>query len=117
MSASFWNIARRLHKPSTPGQFPTTGFETIGCSHLVEEEQWEWYKPEEFYPFRYKHVTLKVGTPRALERELRALRHFGTIHPASLLICQMFSEFYVNTVNGLFSMCCAPASRYLCQGV
>ena len=35
-----------------PRQFPTTGFKVIGSSSLVEEEEWEWYKPEEFYPVR-----------------------------------------------------------------
>jgi serine/threonine-protein kinase SRPK3 len=39
-----------------PRQFPTTGFEVIGSSCLVEEEEWEWYKPEEFYPVRIGEV-------------------------------------------------------------
>jgi hypothetical protein len=57
MSVSLWNTARRLiRKPSTPRQFPTTGFEVIGSSHLVEEEKWEWYKPEEFYPVRVGEI-------------------------------------------------------------
>ncbi len=50
-------IARRLvRNPSTPRQFPTTGFELITSSHLIEEEQWEWYKPEEFYPVRLGEI-------------------------------------------------------------
>jgi hypothetical protein len=27
-----------------------TGFELIGRSRLIEEEEWEWHNPEEFYP-------------------------------------------------------------------
>lgn len=50
-------IARRLvRNPSTPRQFPATGFELITSSHLVEEEQWEWYKPKEFYPVRIGEI-------------------------------------------------------------
>ncbi|KAG9041092.1 hypothetical protein FS842_002727, partial [Serendipita sp. 407] len=30
--------------------FPTTDFEVIANSQLVEEETWEWCKPGEFYP-------------------------------------------------------------------
>lgn len=49
--------ARRLiRKPQAPWQFPTTGFEAIGGSRLVEEEEWEWYKPEEFYPVHIGEV-------------------------------------------------------------
>src|ERR1700733_2434493 len=50
-------MARRIvRNPSTPRQFPTTGFEVITNLHLVEEEQWEWYKPEEFYPVRIGEI-------------------------------------------------------------
>ena len=39
-----------------PRQFPSTDFEVIGSSCLVEEEKWEWYNPEEFYPVRIGEV-------------------------------------------------------------
>lgn len=39
-------------KPSVPRHYPTTGFEVIASSQLVEEETWEWYAPEKFYPVR-----------------------------------------------------------------
>jgi len=39
-----------------PRQFPTTGFEVIGSSCLVEEEKLEWCNPEEFYPVRIGEV-------------------------------------------------------------
>ena len=69
LMSALLRIARGLvRNPSTPRQFPTTGFEVITSSHLVEEEQWEWYKPEEFYPvciggiFRSQYqVVGKVG--------------------------------------------------------
>ena len=44
-------IARRP-KSINAAAVPTTGFEVITSSHLVEEERWEWYTPEEFYPVR-----------------------------------------------------------------
>ncbi|KAJ7228639.1 putative CDK4/6 [Mycena pura] len=135
--SSFLRKARLLvRKASVPRQFPTTGFEIIPSSQLVEEETWEWYKPEEFYPVRigevfksqyqvvgklgygangtawlcrdlveHKHVTLKVGTPEALEGELRALRHFGTIktnHAGSLLVRQMLDDFEIDGKPGVF---------------
>jgi serine/threonine-protein kinase SRPK3 len=59
----------------------------------------------------HKHVTLKIGTPEALEGELRALRHFRTmktIHPGSSLIRQMLDEFEVNSKNGLFQCVVHP---------
>ena len=39
-----------------PRQFPATGFEVIGSLCRVEEEEWEWYNPEEFYPVRIGEV-------------------------------------------------------------
>jgi serine/threonine-protein kinase SRPK3 len=56
MSALLRTARRFVRKPLTPRQFPTTGFEVIGNSRLVEEENWEWYKPEEFYPVRIGEV-------------------------------------------------------------
>ncbi|KAG8801965.1 hypothetical protein FRC16_010722 [Serendipita sp. 398] len=134
---SLLRIARRLvRKPSPPRQFSTTGFAVIASSQLVEEETWEWYKPEEFYPVHigevfksqyqvvgklgygaygtawlcrdlldHKHVMLKIGTPEALEGELRALRHFAMIktnHAGSLLIRQMLDDFVINSKHGIF---------------
>jgi len=51
----------------------------------------------------YKHVTLRTGTPEALEGKLRALRHFRAIkmsYVASLLIWRMLDEFQVESQNG-----------------
>ncbi|KAI0278744.1 kinase-like domain-containing protein [Russula brevipes] len=136
-------IARRLvRNPSTPRQFPATGFELITSSHLIEEEQWECYKPDEFYPVRlgeifksqyqvvgklgygayatawlcqdlhdHKHVTLKIGTPEALEGELRVLRQLRTIktsHSGSLLVRQMLDDFQVDSKNGVFQCVVHP---------
>ncbi|PCH38829.1 kinase-like protein [Wolfiporia cocos MD-104 SS10] len=42
--------------PSPPRLFPTRGFEVIDNSCLVEEETWEWYRPDEFYPVRIGEV-------------------------------------------------------------
>lgn len=54
---SLLRTARRLvRKPLLPQQFPVTGFKLIDVSHLVEEENWEWYNPEEFYPVRIGEV-------------------------------------------------------------
>ena len=83
-----------------PRPFPTTGFEVIESSCLVEEEESEWYKPEEFYPVRIGEVFKSqyqvvgklgygtFGTLEALRGEVGALRHLKTIktdHPGSLL--------------------------------
>lgn len=155
MSALLRSALRLIWKPSAPRQFPTTGFEIISTSHLVEEEEWEWYRPEEFYPVRigetfisqyqvvgklgyganstawlcrdllyvtvrdehatilhnslfgrnHKHVALKIGTPEALEGELRVLRHLKTIkpnRPGSLFVRQMLDEFQVESKTGVF---------------
>jgi len=51
----------------------------------------------------YKHVTLRTGTPEALEGKLRALRHFRAIKMSyvdSLLIWRMLDEFQVESQNG-----------------
>ncbi|KXN91814.1 Serine/threonine-protein kinase SRPK [Leucoagaricus sp. SymC.cos] len=136
-------IMRRLvRKPLTPRHFPTTGFEVIRSSQLVEEEEWEWYKPEEFYPVRigevfksqyqvvgklgygaygttwlcrdlldHKHVTLKIGTLKALEGELRALKHLDVIkthNSASQLLRRLLDEFQIEGKNGKFQCVVHP---------
>lgn len=53
----------------------------------------------------HQHVALKIGTPKALECELRVLRHFKTIktnHHGSLLVRQMLDEFQVDSRNGVY---------------
>lgn len=53
----------------------------------------------------YGHVTLKIGTPQALENELRVLRLLKTIksnHAGSLLVRQMLDEFEVDSKDGVF---------------
>jgi len=47
---------RLIRKPSPPRHFPANGFEVIASTGLVEEEMWEWYKPEEFYPVRIRET-------------------------------------------------------------
>ena len=56
MSALFHIVRRFIRSPSIPRQFTSTGFEVIANSCLVEEEKWEWYNPEEFYPVRIGEV-------------------------------------------------------------
>lgn len=54
---SLLRAARRAWRPpSPPRQFPTTNFDLINESHLVEEEAWPWYRPEEFYPVKIGDV-------------------------------------------------------------
>jgi len=56
MSSLFRAASRFLRSPSLPRLFPTTGFDVINNSHRVEEETWEWYTPDEFYPVRIGQV-------------------------------------------------------------
>lgn len=59
----------------------------------------------------HKHVTLKIGTSKALERELKALRHIQKVktqHAGSLLVRQMLDEFQINTKNGNFQCIVHP---------
>ena len=56
------NVSSLAHRTSlhlktiNAAAIPLTGFEVIGSSCLVEEEKWEWYNPEEFYPVRIGEV-------------------------------------------------------------
>ncbi|KAL6307087.1 CMGC/SRPK protein kinase [Sparassis latifolia] len=55
--SSLLRAARRLvRRPLPPRLFPTSGFEVIDNSCLVEEETWERYRPDEFYPVRIGEV-------------------------------------------------------------
>ncbi|KAH9841134.1 putative CDK4/6 [Rhodofomes roseus] len=55
--SSLLRAARRLvQKPLLPRSFPTSSFEVIANSRLVEEETWEWYSPDEFCPVRIGEV-------------------------------------------------------------
>ena len=55
--AGLFRAARRfLRGPLPPRVFPTAGFDVIDSSHRVEEETWEWYTPDEFYPVRIGEV-------------------------------------------------------------
>ena len=55
--ATLARYARRLLRGSlSPRQFPTTGFEIIDNTQLIEEETLEHYTPEEFYPVRIGEV-------------------------------------------------------------
>jgi serine/threonine-protein kinase SRPK3 len=59
----------------------------------------------------HKHVTLKIGTPKALEGELRVLRLLRTIktnHSGSLLVRRMLDDFQVDSKNGVFQCVVHP---------
>ena len=56
MSTLFRNARRLMQGPLTPRQFPTTGFQVLDRSQPIEEETWEWYAPETFYPVRIGQV-------------------------------------------------------------
>lgn len=59
----------------------------------------------------YGHVTLKIGTPQALENEHRVLRLLKTIksnHAGSLLVRQMLDEFEVDNKDGVFQCIIHP---------
>ena len=59
----------------------------------------------------YIHVTLKIGTPEALEDELRVLRLLRTIktsHSGPLLVRQMLDNFQVDNKNGIFQCVVHP---------
>lgn len=55
--AALFRAARNIfRRPSSPRLFPTTGFDVIDNKYLVEEEIWDWYSPDEFYPVRIGDV-------------------------------------------------------------
>jgi serine/threonine-protein kinase SRPK3 len=59
----------------------------------------------------HKHVTLKIGTPEALEGELRVLKLLRTIktsHSGSLLVRQMLDDFQVHSKNDVFQCVVHP---------
>lgn len=56
MSPLFRAARHFLRGPSPPRLFPTTGFDAIDNSYRIEEETWEWYTPDEFYPVRIGQV-------------------------------------------------------------
>jgi serine/threonine-protein kinase SRPK3 len=90
--ASLLRKARLLiRKPLVPRQFPTTGFEVIASSQLVEEETWEWYKPEEFYPVR-------IGETFKSQYQVVGKLGYGAYGTAWLcrdLLCASFCTFLV----------------------
>ena len=64
-----------------------------------------------------KYITLKIGTPEALKRDLRVLRPLRTIkiiHSGSPLVRQMLHDFQV---EGCISMCRAPSPCHPHQGI
>ena len=42
--------------PSPPRQAPTSGFEVLDSSYLLEEETFPWYDPESFYPVQIGEI-------------------------------------------------------------
>lgn len=41
---------------SPPRKFPNSGFKVINDIEKLEEENWDWYKPDLFYPVRIGEV-------------------------------------------------------------
>lgn len=55
------HIGRRVRNvftrsASTPRKFPNSGFKVISDVEKLEEENWDWYKPDLFYPVRISEV-------------------------------------------------------------
>ncbi|KAH6910765.1 kinase-like domain-containing protein [Coprinopsis sp. MPI-PUGE-AT-0042] len=50
MSAILQGAKRLLSRPWKPIKYPTSGFEILQNSQRIEEETWDWYTPDEFYP-------------------------------------------------------------------
>jgi serine/threonine-protein kinase SRPK3 len=46
----------RENAQSPPRQPPTTGFEELDNTYLLEEETFSWYDPEVFYPVRIGEI-------------------------------------------------------------
>lgn len=42
--------------PSPQRQPPTSGFELLDDTYLLEEERFSWYEPDEWYPIRIGEV-------------------------------------------------------------
>lgn len=52
------NMGRWLRNVFTRSvrNFPNSGFKVISDIEKLEEENWDWYKPDLFYPFRIGEV-------------------------------------------------------------
>ena len=55
------NLGRWVRKfitrsPSPPRKFSSNGFKVISDVEKLEEENWDWYKPDLFYPVRIGEV-------------------------------------------------------------
>jgi serine/threonine-protein kinase SRPK3 len=46
----------RGNAQSPPRQPPTTGFEVLDNTYLLEEESFSWYDPEAFYPVQIGEI-------------------------------------------------------------
>lgn len=54
-------LLRRLtdlfrHRPASPKKFPATGFKVLNHVQKLEEENWEWYTADTFYPIRIGEI-------------------------------------------------------------
>src|SRR4051812_38469649 len=49
-------LANLSHSPSQPRVFPTSGWDSIDPSLIIEEESIPTYRPENFYPVRIGEV-------------------------------------------------------------
>lgn len=48
-----WGCVGDLLRPKAPPrQYPSTGFDLLNHVPKLEEENWEWYSSEEFYPVK-----------------------------------------------------------------
>ncbi|KAG8815884.1 hypothetical protein FRC17_000559 [Serendipita sp. 399] len=79
------NLGRRIFKrpPSLPIRLPTTGFQTIDSTQLIEEERFSWYSPTFYYPVRLGNVfnlryqvvgKLGFGAHSTMDHEFVALK-------------------------------------------
>ncbi|KAH8917346.1 kinase-like protein [Atractiella rhizophila] len=92
------SLSPLARKPLIPRVFPATGFQLLESSIPLEEETWEWYKPEEFYPVKIGEVLneqyqvvgkLGFGShgtawlARDLRRHVFVAIKIGTVHALS----------------------------------
>jgi serine/threonine-protein kinase SRPK3 len=56
MLSSIRTIRHARNSPFLPRRYLSNQYKVINSSHLVEEETWPWYRPEEFYAARIGEV-------------------------------------------------------------
>ncbi|PIA99024.1 putative serine/threonine-protein kinase sky1 [Cercospora beticola] len=98
--------------------FPSNGFKLLAGDEKVEEENWDWYSAEAYYPVRigeifksraHQYVALKAcerGSQSA-ERELAAYQYLESLtteHVGALVIRQLLDSFTIKA-NGTEYRC------------